>query len=154
MLKPNDVQVVLYTKNDMSRRFSANCRRWVTNSKQPPAAEYVILHFYFYLCLLLCSIDYSVFKIFFSSLAYSSDCSCSSVMVAVGMVGVGMVRIGMVGVGMVPASQVSVCQKLWKYCEVWQSYCKNDKGAIFSPHSVLWFTCWSTMHVFSQVLVL
>jgi len=27
-------------------------------------------------------------------------------------------------------TKLSVCQKLWKY-EVWQSYCKNNKGAIF-----------------------
>jgi len=33
-------------------------------------------------------------------------------------------------------TKVSVCQKLWKYYEVWQNYCKNNKGAIFLPHSV------------------
>jgi len=34
-------------------------------------------------------------------------------------------------------TKVYVCQKLWKYSEVWQSYCKNNKGAIFLPHSVV-----------------
>ena len=29
-----------------------------------------------------------------------------------------------------------MCCKLWKYYEVWQSYCKNNKGAIFQLHSV------------------
>ena len=33
--------------------------------------------------------------------------------------------------------KVSVCQKLWKYYEVWQNYCKNNKGAVFLPHSVV-----------------
>jgi len=28
-------------------------------------------------------------------------------------------------------TEVSVCQKIWKYYEFWQSYCKNYKGAIF-----------------------
>jgi len=32
-------------------------------------------------------------------------------------------------------TKVSVCQKIWKYFEVWQSYCKNNKGAILLPHS-------------------
>ena len=46
-------------------------------------------------------------------------------------------------------TKVSVCLKLWKYYEVWQSYRKNNKGAIFLPHSVVgWFhgtvvECWS-----------
>ena len=35
------------------------------------------------------------------------------------------------------SSQVSTCQKLWKYYEVRQSHCKNNKGAIFLPHSVV-----------------
>jgi len=33
-------------------------------------------------------------------------------------------------------TEVSVCQKLWKYYEVWQSYCKNNKGAIFASQSI------------------
>jgi len=34
-------------------------------------------------------------------------------------------------------TEVSVCQNYKKCCEVWQSYCKNNKGAIFLPHSVV-----------------
>ena len=33
-------------------------------------------------------------------------------------------------------TSVSACQKLWKYNAVWQSYCKNRKGAIFLPQAV------------------
>jgi len=34
-------------------------------------------------------------------------------------------------------TKVFVCQKLLKYCEVWQSYYKNNKGAIFLLHSIV-----------------
>ena len=38
-LKPNDVRVVLYTRNVMSPRFSVNCRYWATSSRLPSTAK-------------------------------------------------------------------------------------------------------------------
>jgi len=42
-------------------------------------------------------------------------------------------------------TKVSLCQKLWKYCEVWQIYCKNNNGAIFCL-SFLHKTFWRNSH--------